>query len=438
MTQSIDVAVIGAGPAGAAAARLLAAAGLDVRVFDKAAFPRDKCCGDGLTALALRELESLGLDPGKLASFKTVQQVTVRSPAGRQIRYSLPIHDGLHGAVARREELDAALVELARDAGASVCEGVALKTAVQEADGVGIGFGDDHRPLKARLVLAADGMWSPTRRALGLGIGAYRGEWHAFRQYFRGVSDTASEELVVWFERDLLPGYAWSFPLGNGRANVGFGIQRERHRVGDMRQTWIDLLSRGHVRRMLGPGAEPESPHRAWPIPARIGRLPLVGPRTMFAGDAAGACDPMTGEGIGQALVSGRIAAETVIAHDRRGLSDPADLLGDYERRVRRELIADDRMARALIPLLARPRIARAALGLTATTEWTRRNFVRWMFEDYPRAILATPRRWQRRALSPAGAFTDAGAHAGAGLSGHRTDHSSSGAVPSSATGSVR
>lgn len=405
MIARTEVAVIGAGPAGAAAARLLALAGLEVTVFDKASFPRDKCCGDGLTALALRELESLGLHPGTLASLKIVQQVTVRSPSGRLIDYSLPGHDGMHAAVVRRAELDAALVELARDAGANVCEGVALRTARPEADCVSLGFDSGHSPLKARLVVAADGMWSPTRKALGLGVRAYRGEWHAFRQYFRNVSGAASEDLFVWFEPDLLPGYGWSFPLGNGGANVGFGIQRTRHRVADMKQTWLDLLGRGHVRRMLGENAEPESPHRAWPIPARIGRLPLVGPRTMFVGDAAGACDPMTGEGVGQALLGGRIAAEAVIAHAERALEDPAGPLVDYEHGMRRELIADDLMARVLIGLLARPRVASAALGLTAATPWTRRNFVRWMFEDYPRAVVATPRRWQRGALTPAGAF---------------------------------
>ncbi len=407
MSPGVDVAVIGAGPAGAAAAVLLARAGIEVRVFDRAVFPRDKCCGDGLTALALRELEALGFDPGALASFQAVSRVTVRSPRGRRIRYSLPEGNGIHAAVARRQDFDAALVGLARSAGATVCEGVALRDAVAGDDGVTLGFGADHEPLTARMVIAADGMWSPTRKALGLAANGYRGEWHAFRQYFCGVSEQASEELFVWFEPDLLPGYGWSFPLGDGRANVGFGIQRERHQVGDMARMWKALPARGHVREVLGCHAEPEAAHRAWPIPARIARLPLIGGRTMFAGDAAGACDPMTGEGIGQALLSGRLAAETLIAHFRRGFADPAEALAAYERSMRRELVADDRMARALIPLLARPRVAHAALCVTAATPWTRRNFVRWMFEDYPRAIAATPRRWQRGALTPAGAFAD-------------------------------
>ena len=74
------------------------------------------------------------------------------------------------------------------------------------------------------MAIGADGMWSPLRKALGASEPGYLGEWHAFRQYFTNVSDAAATQLWVWFDADLLPGYAWSFPLADGRANVGFGI----------------------------------------------------------------------------------------------------------------------------------------------------------------------------------------------------------------------
>src|SRR5690606_7484268 len=152
------------------------------------------------------------------------------------------------------------------------------------------------------------------RRHLGLATPGYRGEWHAFRQYLDGVGPRATRELFVWFEPDLLPGYAWSFPLGGGVANVGFGIQRggKVQRVQEMASIWRELLDRPHIREVLGPGARPEGRHKAWPIPARIDRIPLSGRRTLFAGDAAAATDPLTGEGIAQALVSGLLAAEAI------------------------------------------------------------------------------------------------------------------------------
>ena len=399
MTVEAETLVIGAGPAGTAAAAILARAGREVLVVDKARFPRDKCCGDGLTALALRELEALGLDPGAVASWRAVDDVIVRSPSGKERRYPLPAGAGHHAAVARRLDLDAALVDLAVGAGADLRENAPFVTATPSDRGVTVEI-DGIGPVRTRHLLAADGMWSPVRKSLGLHVDGYRGEWHAFRQYFEQVSPRAGNELIVWFEKDLLPGYAWSFPLADGRANIGFGIQRGgNHAVGDMKQLWPDLLGRPHIRAVLGPDARPEGPHKAWPIPASVGRVPLRGPHTMFLGDAAAVTDPMTGEGIGQALLTGRLAAEAVLAG--------GDVTGRYEREVRRELVADDRMARLLIPMLAHPLVARGALKLTGATPWTRRNFARWMFEDYPRAMIATPRRWHRGMFTGPGAYRD-------------------------------
>lgn len=398
MTTTTDTLVIGAGPAGAAAATLLARSGRDVMVVDKATFPRDKCCGDGLTALALRELEQLGLEPGAVESWRVVDDVIIRSPSGKERRYSLPDGPGYHAAVARRRDLDAALLDLAIGAGARVEQGVSFTSAEPAGSGVVVDL-DGIGEVRAQHLIAADGMWSPVRKALGLAVDGYRGEWHAFRQYFENVSPRAGNELIVWFEKDLLPGYAWSFPLADGRANIGFGIQRGgTHAVGDMKELWPDLLSRPHIAEVLGPDARPENPHKAWPIPARVGRVPLVGPATMFVGDAAAVTDPMTGEGIGQALLTGRLAAEAIL-----GDRDPEV---EYERSVRQELVADDRMARVLIPLLGHPLIARGALKLTGATPWTRRNFARWMFEDYPRAMIATPRRWHSGMFKGPGAYT--------------------------------
>jgi geranylgeranyl reductase family protein len=397
---TVDTAIVGAGPAGAAAAHRLAAAGQDVLLIDKATFPRDKFCGDGLTTLCLRELEDMGFSANGLPSFTPVSGAVLCSPSGRRHDIPLPSGPGQYAAVVRREELDAALVEFAASAGAATRLGHKITGVEPQSDSIML-TDEGGEQIVASQCIAADGMWSPVRKMLGLDIDGYRGEWHAFRQYFEHVGPAAARELWIWFEPDVLPGYVWSFPVGDGRANVGFGILRGGSvSTQEMKSLWPDLLQRAHIREVLGHDARPESPHRAWPIPARIDQAPLRGPRTLFVGDAAMACDTLTGEGIGQALVTGREAATSILDSP-----DNFDEMAEaYVSAVRADLVADHKMAQLLGKLLARPLIAEAALTAVGANDWTRRNFGRWLFEDYPRAIIATPRRWRRGVLSSPGA----------------------------------
>lgn len=408
---AVDLLVVGAGPGGSAASIEAARRGLDVLVVDKARFPRDKCCGDGLTAGALRRLEDLGLDPASVPSWQPVDRVAIRAPSGREQRFPLPA-DGLFAVVARRSELDAALVARARDAGAEVLEGHELiDLEVDRTSGRGPGrtpiratvrAGGTIRSIRASHLVAADGMWSPTRKLLGLDPGGYRGEWHAFRQYLTGVTGRAGRDLLVWFEPDLLPGYAWSFPLAGGVANVGFGILRQPGRsVQGMGRLWPELLARPHVAEALGPDARPEAPHRAWPIPARLGGLPHTAGPVMFVGDALAAADPMTGEGIGQAIETGQLAAESIALHP----ADPDGVADHYRRTLDRGMARDHRLADRLSGVLAAERGADLAVRIAGATPWTRRNFARWLFEDYPRAALLTPRRWRRDLFRTPGAY---------------------------------
>ncbi|HVF14293.1 MAG TPA: NAD(P)/FAD-dependent oxidoreductase, partial [Acidimicrobiales bacterium] len=399
------------------AAIVLARAGRDVVLVDKAVFPRDKCCGDGLTVAALRELERLGLRPESVPDWQVVDQAWVRGPTGRTVLFPLPEGRGQYSVCAPRSQLDAALLDVARAAGVKVYDGHGLTAARVRDTGIELdveGLG----PLVARFAIGADGMWSPLRKALGVAPAGYLGDWHAFRQYFSGVG-TAASGLWVWFEPDLLPGYAWSFPLPGGRANVGFGIHRDGGiPTRDMKRMWPEILARPHIREVLGEGARPEGVHKAWPIPARVDDTPLTagGGRALFVGDAACATDPMTGEGIAQALLSGRWAAEAILSSpptsagpdddvDVGDNPDPATVAARYEKAVRRGLFADHRMSVRLSRTLSHRRGVNAALRLAGSSGWSRRHFGRWLFEDCPRAVLVTPRRWKRGTLSSPGAY---------------------------------
>ena len=396
-----DVLVVGAGPAGIAAALELRRLGRDVVVIDKATFPRDKCCGDGLTTGALRALAELEFDPSRVASWTPTTDVWLRSPSGREMSMPLPQGRGTFAAIAPRMEFDDALVRTALDRGVRVAQGVTFTQITSMTnDGVEVEV-DDLGTVRCQYVIAADGMWSPVRKSLGLSTPGYLGEWHAFRQYVSNVTGPAKDRLIVWFDADLLPGYAWSFPLRDGRVNIGFGILRGgRHSVQDMNTLWPDILSRPHVREALGENVTLEGRHTAWPIPARVTSATLAYDRVLFVGDAACVTDTLTGEGIGQALQSGMIAGRVVAEHHGRGASAVRKA---FRREMKRHFFADHRMSVVLGAILKSERGARGALRLANASDWTRRNFVRWMFEDEPRAAIFTPRRWHRGFLKRPG-----------------------------------
>ena len=396
------VLIIGAGPSGTACAATLHRLGHEVVVVDKATFPRDKCCGDGLTTNALRILEGLNFDPSRVADWQTCSDVEMRSFSGRKIDLPLPTIGGQFAAIAPRAQFDHALVEHCRDMGITIHEGCAFESITHhDTSGISVRV-ENLGELTVDYVVAADGMWSPVRKSLGLSTPGYLGEWHAFRQYIGNVHGSANEKLHIWFDKDLLPGYAWSFPLPDNRVNFGFGILRTSDRSTKyMNDLWRDLLTRPYITETLGEHFVPEDRHTAWPIPARIHDAVRSSGRVLFIGDAVCATDTLTGEGIGQALETGIAAGEAIHECDTA-----ADVRDSYSHKIDSLLLADHRMSSVLSRMLTYPVVARMVLALVDTNNWTRKNFVRWMFEDEARAVVFTPRRWHRRFLARPGAYS--------------------------------
>lgn len=402
----MDVAVVGAGPSGTATALHLAKAGLKVELFDKASFPRDKTCGDGLTTLALRELEALGFNPANTPSWTPVDTAVLHSPYREIVSLPLPESSGVYAAVARRVELDVALVEMATQSGITLHEGASLAAATIARHHVELNF-SNVGTVRARWAVGADGMWSPLARMVGAAKGGYRGEWHAFRQYFTNTAP-GSANLHIWFERDLLPGYVWSFPVGKNAANVGFGVLRgDKMKGAELARLWPELLERPAIKRVLGVHATAEDSHRAWPIPAGIHKATPTWGRCIFVGDAVRAGDVLTGEGIGQALLTGRLAASAISSGPTGGnsLDEVGAVTLAYENSLNRQLLADARMAQVLNKIIAGPWRAETAIRIIGLTQWNRQQFARWLFEDSPRGIAFMPSRWRRGALSGPPAF---------------------------------
>ena len=393
-----DVVIVGGGPAGSSAACSMAKSGLSVLLIDKSEFPRDKCCGDGLTTMALRLSEELGLNIENLKNLEVVNEAVIHFPSGKREIFPLP-KKGMFAAIVPRAEYDLALIDLARELMVDVRLGLKFSSINFDEEKTFLnieGMGE----VETSFVIAADGAWSPVRRSLDLGEEQPRGEWLAFRQYISGVA-SGSNDLHVWFEKDLLPGYAWSFPLPNGKANVGFGVLKSQHSsASETAQLARELFNRKSISETLGSDIQLEGRQTAWPIPARINSQQLTNRSVIFVGDAAASTDILTGEGIGQALLTGILAGEAI-----KSGGNQKTVTSLYEKSVKGHLLADHRMSVALQKVLAHPAGAENALRLASLNQWSRRNFARWMFEDYPRALLFTPKRWKKGVFDSEGAY---------------------------------
>jgi geranylgeranyl reductase family protein len=326
-----DVAVVGAGPAGAAAALAACRArpGARVLLLDKAAFPRDKACGDGIAPHALDELAALGV-PDAAAGHEPVARLRLRTPAGAEAAGAMvrPAH------VVPRRVFDARLVAAAVAAGAVLVR-ARLRDLRQTPDHVQLSL-TPGEAVAARVVVGADGANSVVRRALGVAGNPAAHLAVAVRGYAPApaTSPTAPPEQLIALVADGWPAYFWSFPIGDGRANVGYGLLRR-----DLRGGRDDL--HGRLARLLpGQPAEPGS-LRAAHLPLSTARPAVAHGRVLLAGDAASLVNPLTGEGIFYAVASGRRAGTAAV-------TAPGDPGRAYTRALRRLLGAHLRQTAVL------------------------------------------------------------------------------------------
>jgi menaquinone-9 beta-reductase len=358
-----DIAVVGAGPAGAVAAHAAVRRGFKVALIDRHTFPRDKACGDGIGPGAVRAIHRLGIE-GIFDGYAPVENVAVFGPSGSRSDTAIPDIEGrpATGYVIPRIDFDNRLFRQALKAGAADFSGMRFLDMARGAGerAVRVRAGDGaHRTITARLVVGADGAYSAVRRSLVRQTSSKRARQTglAMRAYAKTLdpwpADGPGPSLILTFSRELLPSYGWVFPAGDGLLNIGVGgpLDVLQHRASDLREL-LDTYA-GSMRTRVGDFGE-LTERRACHLPHVAGMPPLAHPRAVLIGDAASMINPVSGEGIAYAVTA---AGQLVDALPER-LDDGAALaaaLSRFEDDFRARLRAHFASSRAVLRLLRSP-----------------------------------------------------------------------------------
>ncbi|WP_203568690.1 geranylgeranyl reductase family protein [Aestuariimicrobium ganziense] len=371
--RSADVVVVGAGPAGSTTAAHLARNGLDVVLLEKATFPRDKICGDGLTPRAVKQLVNLGIDTSPENGWH--RNKGLRVYGGRVEPFEMPWPElkdfPNYGLVRKREDLDHLLAEHAVACGADLHTGTAAKAPIiDDASGRIIGVTTkDGTQYRAPVVVAADGVSSRLSVAMGITKREDRPMGVAVRAYYeceRGDGDWMESWLELWDgepgSSTLLPGYGWAFPTGTGVSNVGLGMLNTSPAFS--RTDYKDLMTRWLAATPPEWGFTPENQRgeiRGAALPMGFNRQPAYSRGLLLVGDAGGMVNPFNGEGIDYAMEAAVLAAEAISEARSRGFgSHNAELaLQGYVTNLKADMGGYFRLGGIFAKLIGHPEIMR-------------------------------------------------------------------------------
>lgn len=357
---AVDVAVIGAGPAGAATAIAAARAGARVRVFEKAQLGRDKACGDGLTPRAVAALRNLGIELTGAHRIRGLRMIA--NQRVRELDWPATERFGNEGAVWPRRRLDAALCEAASQAGAELCFGATALPVIDD-DGRAVGVSVGSQTVDADLVVLAAGAPGEAARRLGAVRDTDEPFGLAIRTYAASPrhDDDLLEACLTLTDanENAVAGYGWLFPAGDGTVNIGVGALSTMRGFRQLNLNTLCDIYRDQVGNTWELGDYLERP-KAWRLP--MSTTKRHGPGWVAVGDAAGLINPMNGEGIDYGLESGVLAAELFVA-------DPATAPQRYDRAVAERFDAYLRTGRRFSFLIGHPRLLRAGLRLAVGTD---------------------------------------------------------------------
>ncbi|MBL7014100.1 MAG: NAD(P)/FAD-dependent oxidoreductase [Candidatus Marinimicrobia bacterium] len=315
-----DIIIVGAGPAGSSAALFAQRLGLKPLLLDKSIFPRDKICGDALSGKSVRLLRDLDLlEKTRELPGAHIKRITFGGPKYQQFDLHLKgDSEGKNdeGFSIRREIFDDMLFRTVQEAGIDTLEGFTVKNIIQDKGFVTgvkgiLKESNEELSFTSKLLFGADGYNSIVAKKLNLYDMDMEHTSVGIRCYYENVKDL-TDQIELHYVPELIPGYLWIFPSDGNRANIGVGLSKDdaKQKKINLVKVMEEILSKPpFVERFSD--AEPLEKPKGWNLPLGSIQRENHGNGFMLLGDAAGIIDPFTGEGIGNALVSGKIAAET-------------------------------------------------------------------------------------------------------------------------------
>lgn len=309
-----DVIISGAGPAGTTCALALKDSGLKVALLDKAEFPRDKVCGDAIPGRAIKTL--FKINPLYEAAFNSFEpKLATRKTSlfykGRNISFNWV------GAAytSARIDFDNFLFLLAKDnSGADLYTNTEIKTVIKHETGFTL-TAKDGRTFNCSMLVGADGAHSIIAKQLAGRTIDRKNHVGSVRAYYENINGLDPNTTEVYFSKKLLPSYLWVFPLPGNRANVGFGMLSDEiaKRKIDLKKLFYEFIEQSpELQTRLG-NATQISALEGFGLPLGATDVKISGNRFILTGDAASLIDPISGDGIGNAMLSGKLAAEQTI-----------------------------------------------------------------------------------------------------------------------------
>jgi len=371
-----DVIIVGAGPAGTACAYMLSGKGYKIAVIEKATFPRDKTCGDALSLDVVNQLElmspTLAESFDKFSHKTTSYGVKIISPGGYDL--DLPIYkDGIKkcGYISERYAFDNFLFEeIAKKSDLHIFQNTTVTDVVFEKETILVKT--ENQTIIGKMVVGADGAHSIINKKTANHSVDKEHYSAGLRQYFENVKGFHEENFIeLHFFPELLPGYLWIFPLPNNKANVGVGMLSStvsKKKV-NLKEVFQRLLKEHPSLKSRFENAQPLETIKGYGLPLGSKKRTLSGNRFLLLGDAASLIDPFSGEGIANAIRSGRVAADVLVdAINKNDFS--GKFLIQYDKELYRRVWMELKVSKQLQNLCKYPKIFDFIIKKTQQSEY--------------------------------------------------------------------